>query len=233
MLGWLCWTEKRERAGETELAGLPVFRVCVLQKEGTPGWLIRRRVAAAGRRLARAGVRRALWPEGFPYGEVLAGEGVLPVDTLPLWRSLAPQLAWRALAARGIPAEEGRVAVCADCLTAEARQAVEALCRRCRCVSLDAPDPEGVFSRRLRRSFGAALLTVPAGAEVRLLLSRRQPERAGDIPLYPGAAAPAVEVRLPETWEKRLPEGVCREQAAAALAAAGRLRWEEIGFDSA
>ena len=56
MLGWLCWSERRERAGRAELAGLPVLRVPVRRKNGTPEWLVRRRVRAAGRALARAGV---------------------------------------------------------------------------------------------------------------------------------------------------------------------------------
>ena len=231
MLGWLCWTEKRERAGETTLAGLPVFRAGVLRREGTPEWLLRRRIRAAGRKLARAGVRRVILPEGFPYGEILAGEGVFPVETLPLWRSLAAELAWRALRERGAGGEGA--AVCADALTGEVRRTVEALLRRCRTVSLDAPDPEGAYARALRRSLGAALRTGDAGAEVRLLFARREPERAGDIPLYPGAEGPKAALRLPEKWEARLPEGTQREQIAAALLAAGRLRREEIAIDSA
>ena len=233
MLGWLYWTEKRERAGETTLAGLPVFRAGVLRREGTPEWLLRRRIRAAGRKLARAGVRRLLWPEGFPYGELLAGEGILPVDTLPLWQGLAAELAWRELRRRGIPPGEGRAAVCAGRLTAEARRTVEALLRRCPRVALDAPDPGGGFSRALRRSSGAALLTGNAGADVRILFAQREPSRPGDIPLYPGAAAPEAALRLPEGWEKRLPEGVCRSQAAAALWAAGRLPLEQIALADA
>lgn len=231
MLGWLCWTGKRERGGTESLAGLPVLRVPVRRKNGTPEWLLRRRVRAAGRTLARMGVRRVIWPEGFPYGEILAGEGVFPVETLPLWRALAAELAWRELQSRGIPG--GCPAVCADALTGEVRRTVEELLRRCRTVALDAPDPEGVYARRLRRGLGAALRSGDAGAEVRLLFARREPERAGDIPLYPGAAAPKAALRLPEEWEARLPEGVPREQGIAALLAAGRLRREEIAIDSA
>ena len=170
-------------------------------------------------------------PEEFPYGELLAGEGVFPVETLPLWRSLAAELAWRALRERGAGGEGA--AVCADTLTGEVRRTVEALLRRCRTVSLDAPDPEGAYARGLRRSLGAALRTGDAGAEVRLLFARREPERAGDIPLYPGAEGPKAALRLPEKWEARLPEGTQREQVAAALLAAGRLRREEIAIDSA
>ena len=105
MLGWLCWSEGQERAGRAELAGLPVLRVPVRRKNGTPEWLLRRRVRAAGRTLARAGVRRVILPEGFSYGALLAGEGVFPVETLPLWRSLAAELAWRALRERGAGGE--------------------------------------------------------------------------------------------------------------------------------
>ena len=161
----------------------------------------------------------------------MAGEGVFPVETLPLWRALAAELAWRELQRRGVPA--GSVAVRADALTGEVRRTVEALLRRCRTVSLDAPDPEGAYARALRRSLGAALRTGDAGAEVRLLFVRREPERAGDIPLYPGAEGPKAALRLPEKWEARLPEGTQREQIAAALLAAGRLRREEIAIDSA
>ena len=208
MLGWLCWSGRRERAGRAELAGLPVLRVPVRRKHGTPEWLVRRRVRAAGRTLARAGVRRVILPEEFPYGELLAGEGVFPVETLPLWRSLAAELAWRALRERGAGGEGA--AVCADTLTGEVRRTVEALLRRCRTVSLDAPDPEGAYARGLRRSLGAALRTGDAGAE-----------------------GPKAALRLPEKWEARLPEGTQREQVAAALLAAGRLRREEIAIDSA
>ena len=133
----------------------------------------------------------------------------------------------------GSGALAGKAAVCADTLTGEVRRTVEALLRRCRTVSLDAPDPEGDYARALRRSLGAVLRTGDAGAEVRLLFARREPERAGDIPLYPGAEGPKAALRLPEKWEARLPEGTQREQIAAALLAAGRLRREEIAIDSA
>ena len=231
MLGWLCWSERRERAGRAEIAGLPVLRVPVRRREGTPEWLLRRRVRAAGRTLARAGVRRVIVPEEFPYGELLAGEGVFPVETVPRGRALAAELAWRELQRRGVPA--GSVAVRADALTGEVRRTVEALLRRCRTVSLDAPDPEGAYARVLRRRLGAALRTGDAGAEVRLLFVRRGPERAGDIPLYPGAEGPKAALRLPEAWEARMPAGAQREGVIAALLAAGRLRREEIAIDSA
>ena len=231
MLGWLCWSEGQERAGRAELAGLPVLRVPVRRKNGTPEWLLRRRVRAAGRTLARAGVRRVILPEGFSYGALLAGEGVFPVETLPLWRSLAAELAWRALRERGAGGEGA--AVCADTLTGEVRRTVEALLRRCRTVSLDAPDPEGDYARALRRSLGAVLRTGDAGAEVRLLFARREPERAGDIPLYPGAEGPKAALQLPEAWEARMPKGAQREGVIAALLAAGRLQREEIAIDSA
>ena len=110
---------------------------------------------------------------------------------------------------------------------------VETLLRRCRTVSLDAPDPEGAYARVLRRRLGAALRTGDAGAEVRLLFVRRGPERAGDIPLYPGAEGPKAALRLPEAWEARMPKGAQREGVIAALLAAGRLQREEIAIDSA
>ena len=92
MLGWPCLSEGQERAGRAELAGLPVLRVPVRRKNGTPEWLLRRRVRAAGRTLARMGVRRVILPENFPYGELLAGEGPPSAPTPSRERSGAREL---------------------------------------------------------------------------------------------------------------------------------------------
>ena len=74
MLGWLCWKETREETGAADLAGLSVLRVSVLRREGTPEWLLRRRVRrkeydALVDEAIRIGVENAFIQEGSAADE--------------------------------------------------------------------------------------------------------------------------------------------------------------------
>ena len=80
MLGWLCWSERRERAGRAEMAGLPVLRVFVLRREKTPEWLTRGRTEA-GRGGGPAGDIAgwlSLWGD-FGGGGDLPGGDIAPL----------------------------------------------------------------------------------------------------------------------------------------------------------
>ena len=81
MVGWLTWSgERRVRAREEGLLGLPVLRVGLSGEERG----LEKRMGRCARLLERSGVRRVLTPPGFPGWPALAGRGLSPVETAPL-----------------------------------------------------------------------------------------------------------------------------------------------------
>ena len=55
----------------------------------TPEAVLRRRVSAAGKRLRKLGITRAVLPEDFAYQELLERQGIRAVSTVTLRRALA------------------------------------------------------------------------------------------------------------------------------------------------
>ena len=145
MMGILTWTapagglaHRRVRLEERKILGARFLEASVARGPKTPEAAVRRRVLAAARRLRKAGVTRAVLPEGFAYGPELERGGLAPVSTLFLRRSLAADLARSALAARGERAG-GRLAAAGDRLTGEMARAVTELALGHRYVLLDVP----------------------------------------------------------------------------------------------
>ena len=56
----------------------------------------------AARAMGRLGIRQAVFPEDFPWTELFARRGVLPVDPLPLYRRLAPRIVKQRMADLGL-----------------------------------------------------------------------------------------------------------------------------------
>lgn len=228
MFALIQWTkEKKPRMGETEVLRV---RFCTVPlKRGGPSFLMRRRCRRAARQLVRLGITRAVFPADFAWVGEFAAEDVLPADPLPLYRALAAELVQAVMARRGSDERGVPVAVCADRLTAEVRQAVTALCIRNRYVVLSAPDREGAFCRQLRREYGAPVVQAE-GAEqldragVVVLFSARAGLFRDQtvLELYDGGTLPPWQI-LPEE-DDCLPEGCDRRQLMGALWAAGALR---------
>lgn len=243
MFGLWIWTPpergERRRAIETgERTVLHTRFFCVYVQRGprTPEAVVRRRAAAAARKLQRAGIRRTVLPEDFPYGALLEKRDVLPVDTLPLRRELAAELVRRGLEDRGLPA--GRVAVSADAMSAELVRTVTELALRSRYVLLDVPYGGPELAGRLRREYGVALQLSPdraqmAAAEALVLFAPRTDLRR-DNPVvaeaYRGAETALPPLLLPPALEEQLPEGCCRIQLLAALRESGTLRPGQISL---
>lgn len=243
MIGMLRWKDsregKRQRSVQTaERSVLHVRFLCVeiSRRPRTPETVLRRRVAAAGRRMQKLGVTRAVLPEGFAYGQQLGKYGVTPVSTLALRRSLAADWVRWSLAEKGIPSGGARVAVTAAQLTGEVVRTVTELVLRHRYVLLDLPYGGEELAKQLRREYGVSLLLGPSreqleGAEA-LVAFDREPEVRGPvvIPLYETAVTALPPLVLPEVLEERLPAGVDREQLLAALQEAGALRRGQISM---
>ena len=234
MIGMLLWKspEKRGRAvslGERSILHTRFLCAEITRSPRTPEALLRRRTAAALRKLRRQNVTRVVLPEGCPWPELSAKGGVHPVSTLPLRRAVAADWTRWALAEAGISPPGARVAVCAPSLTGEVARTVTELALRHRYVLLDLPYGGEELARQLRRDYGVSLLLgpwQPGEAEAAVLFAPR--EGSGlRIPLY-DEAAPLPPLGLPPALEEQLPAGADRGQLLSALREAGALRPGQI-----
>ena len=164
MFGLWIWVppERGQRAVKTAermVLHTHLYSVQVARGPRTPAAVIRRRAAAAARKLEKAGVRRVVLPDDFAYGDVLEKRGIGAVDTLALRRELAAEQTCRGLEDRGLSG--GTVAVSADAMSAELVRTVTELSLRCRYVLLDVPYGGPDLAGRLRREYGVALRLEP------------------------------------------------------------------------
>ena len=197
--------------------------------------MLRRRVSAAGKRLRKLGITRAVLPEDFVYQELLERQGIRAVSTVTLRRALAADWARAVMETGALSPGNAKVAVAGSQLTGELVRTVTELSLRNRYVLLDLPYGGEELSRQLRREYGVTLLLRPAkeqleGADVLLLFDRREDLKPGGVvlPLYEGAQTPLPPLLLPPAMEERLPAGADRGQLLAALREAGALRPGQI-----
>lgn len=154
MVGWLTWSgERRVRAREEGLLGLPVLRVGLWGEERG----LEKRMGRCARLLERSGVRRVLTPPGFPGWPALAGRGLSPVETAPLCRALAARLVSAQLARRDVPPDRAVAALAGDGVSPAMIRAAEELCPRVRTLIIAAPGGEEL-ARYLRWEYGLPVL---------------------------------------------------------------------------
>ena len=226
MIGLLLWKEPGGGRRAVTLREISVMHARLLLAEvargpKTPEAVVRRRVAAAGKRLRKQGVIQAVLPRDFSYGPALAKAGVGPVSTLPLRQALAG----------------ARVAVTAGTLTGQVARTVTELCLRHRYVLLDLPYGGEELCRQLRREYGVSLLLGPdkdqlEGAEALVLFDPRTDltcRNPAVLRLY-DETAPLPPLLLPPALEEKLPEGADRAQLLAFLREAGVLRLGQIAI---
>lgn len=245
MVGLLVWkspergTRQRRITGEVcSILQMRMLRLEILRGEKTPEAVLRRRVAAAAKRLRRAGVTEVVPPEGFAYLPQLEKEGVRVVSRLPLARALTARLVRREVERRGLPPASVRVALCGEALTGELVRTVRELALLYRYVLLEVPSGGEELSRQLRREYGVSLLVNPGRAqmeraEVTVLFSPWQGEGQGSVlPLYEGAEIRLPQLYLPPMLEEQLPRTVERTALLAALQRAGAIRTEQIRLET-
>lgn len=248
MTGLLLWKEpqagkRQKNVRVAERSVLHMRFICVEMVRGprTPEAVLRRRVLSAARALRKAGVIRTVVPEGFAYGEQLAKQGIRPVSTLSLRRSLAADLVRAAMAARGLSPGGAKLAVTADQMTGELVRTVTELSLGHRYVLLELPYGGEELARQLRREYGVSLLLGPSleqldGAEVLVLFHDRpdlKRKNAVVLPLYEGGEMVLPPLLLPPTLEEKLPRGADRAQLITVLREAGALRPGQITVGTA
>lgn len=147
----------KSRPAVERWSGIELLAVTLYTPEGLSRRRLESRLGRLAHTLRRAGVTRAVLPEG------LCLEGVERVDPLVLYRGAADVLALGWLAQHRIPPERGRVVLAGPRLCPELRQAAERLCRHVRWLRVDTPDGEG-YAQALQREFGLPVAphSVPA-----------------------------------------------------------------------
>ena len=219
----LCWRMEERRIGGVRFAVVRVLRGTGLRAR----WSARR----AARRLARAGVRRVVFPGEFPLLPVFARCDVLPVDEQPLRQAAAAEIVRCVMAQYGVQGARATVVICARRATRAVADCAAALTETVRYLRLCVPEGGEELARRLRFMTGAA---VPAQ------FPPEQP-REGDILLcfddsFDAAQPRGIVLRLADPALRisyHLPGGIeagesDAVQLLAALYAADRLPEEEV-----
>ena len=240
MLGYIIYGDgpKRPELGERRLLGVPFLTLSMGQPPRPHGPLARRRALLAARQMRERGVRSAVFPVDFPYTALFLGQGICPVDTLPLRRAPAAPPTRPKLEAMGPGPTQAGGAVAAPRLIPEAEDAVRSLALSFRYVLLSAGSGGEVLARELRREYGISLLLDPARDQLdradALLLYAPRPDLAGDNAvlwgLYPGGelGRGRLPLVLPAALAEQVEPNCGREQLTAALYALGVLPLEAV-----
>ena len=240
MLGYIIYGDgpKRPELGERRLLGVPFLTLSMGQPPRPHGPLARRRALLAARQMRERGVRSAVFPVDFPYTALFLGQGICPVDTLPLRRALAAPLTRRKLESMGLGPTQAVVAVSAQRLIREAEDAVRSLALSFRYVLLSAGSGGEVLARELRREYGISLLLRPSVDQLEradaLLLFASRRDLTGENPilytLYPGGEGGRgrLPLALPPALGDQAEPNCDREQLAAALYAPGAVTLESL-----
>lgn len=238
MLGYISYGDgpKRPELSERRLAG-GNFVTLTMRSANRPNGLMAQYHARMGVRLLReAGVRSAVFPVDFPYTALYIRQGVLPVDTLPLRRSLAASLTRRRLEGGGYLPTQAVVGISADRPVREVTESAKTLALSYRYVMLSVKGDVEPFARDLRREYGISLLLDPSPEQLNradaLLLFSPRNDLTLDNPilycLYPGGEAGRgrLGLKLPAELAAQA-EGNCDlEQLAAALHSMGAVSSE-------
>ena len=240
MIGYIIYGEgpRRPELGERQLSGgiFVTLRMGLAARPNGPLALFRARQGA--RMLREAGVRTAVFPVDFPYTALFIRQGVLPVDTLPLRRTLAAPLTRRRLENGGFQPTQAVAAVSGDRAVREVTECAKALALSYRYVLLSVRGDGSAFAKNLRREYGISLLLDPSPDQLdradALVLFSPRTDLALNNPilytLYPGGEAGRgrLPLCLPPALAEQTETNCDREQLAAALYAMGALTAENL-----
>ena len=203
------------------IAGLPLLRADFCLSENISERRLRRRLGRLRKVLLRQGVRRAVFPDGFPYINMLSD--LIPVEPLPLYRAAAHLLLLADLRRKGIPPARAAVRLSAPARCPELSAAAERLCPAVRRLIIDAPGG-GELAARLYRSFGIPV-TPDGPADACAAFGPVEPEYPGALRLY-GAVPELCGLTLAAP-SLALPED-CAQSLLAALWKCGRVSFEQL-----
>ena len=204
----LIYRRQRGRGGvEVEYLGpLALAAASLYDPPGLSPRRLARRAARLERTLARMGVGRVVFPQGFPHGGLFPR--LRPVDPLTVYRGAAEVLALAGLERLEVEPRQGRAALAGTWLCPELRQAAWRLAPQVRGLLSRVPGEEGgALARQLHREYGLPAAPPSGGADMELAFS---PGGAGESrlslalygaqPRLAGLALRARGMELPERW---------------------------------
>lgn len=201
-------------------------------------FLQRHYAARAARALSRMGVRQAVFPVDYPHEDLFVRRGILPVDTLPLYRRMTPLIVKRRMGQLGLSPGTTTVAVVAESLNGELEKIVTDLALQVRYVMLSLQVPAEAFCQGLKREYGVSVVQQPARRQLRqadvLLLFRPWEEGAQNsvvLHLYDGERVlwrNAVSFTLPRRLMGEVEENCNFPQLLTVLLVGGILQNYQI-----
>jgi len=182
MVGLISYcAEKRPlRVYRGTVASVPFAVARLSQRSAAGEYLAAVRAAAQLRRL---GVKEAVFPTDYPHMACFKKKGIFPVDPLPLYRKMAPELIKRKMEQKSIVATDAAVAVVTQRLNRETEQIVLETAQYVRHVMLSVSGDAEEFGVFLRREYGISLIVRPSRqqleqAEVLLFLCAAEWQQA-------------------------------------------------------
>ena len=238
MIGYLAYgkEERRGALGERSILGVRFLQAVVPGRNRLAGRFWARRLAS---QLRRRGVTEAVYPRDCPYEEAFVRQGILPVNPLPLYRSMAPQVVRWEMGRQGISPAAATAAVVARGVGEDVRRILTELALQVRYVMLHASGG-GDLCRSLQREYGVSVIRTPtrrqlAEAEILVLLCPPPEglERKARVllQLYDGERVlrgNAFRFGLPQGLEGEVEENCEKEQLLTVLHRAGALKNEQI-----
>ena len=219
----------RPRLEERRMLGLRCLAATVPVRAGWKERRLLRQVGRGAAALVKAGVRRVLTAEEFPYWAALEAAGLRPVVPETFCQALAAPLALAALAAQGRKPEEASVLLSGPGASPALVQAAEALCPRVRRLAVDGGAAGEELACWLRLEFGAAV-EPPGLARPHVALCFGPPERQGETAFRLYGSRPDLAGFVPVVRGFRQPAGLARLPLLALLWEAGRLEVEQVTF---
>lgn len=207
----------RQQPALEEVCGIACAKGTLFEPEGLRPWRVRRRLQKLRRFFLDQGVRRVLFPGGFPYRSAFFEFG--QVDPMPFYRGAADLLVLGSLRVRGIEPGRAVAALSAPRLCPELTAAAERLCPQVRGLLIDVPGDGERYAAWLHRQYGLPVAS-HTRADVTAAFGPGGGRWGSVLHLYGARASLAeVEITVPGI---DLPAD-CGEQVMAALWELGRL----------
>ncbi|NLU23604.1 MAG: hypothetical protein GXW99_02565 [Clostridiales bacterium] len=230
MFGYIDWQETGK--GRVALRRESICGVCFLTIEvGRRGGLFfDRRLRRTIGKMKEAGVRRAVFPQHFPWEDAFRAAGIVPLPEEGLRARLLEQLVYLTCVEEKMPLSAATAAIYATGETKEACQAGRLLAEKCRYLRLSFQNGSRELERELRFRYGVSPSS--AGQKPDLIVSfLDEPPTAEKTPVIDlgrNCRRQIITYELPPETVAWIGDRPVTSQLITALFEAGRLSLEAI-----